>query len=96
MAGHDKDFVWPYYFAKRPLDAKRIKIRTGDQFSPQDKQYIRGLGAAYGVKDADTRAFAKLNYVEVIDVHSDEMARAVYERGLNLENTRKLLKQGRA
>ena len=94
MAGHDKEFVWPYYFAKRPLQAARLTLRAGDQFPLQDKTYIRGLGPAFGIKDADRKPFSELDYVEMVNVQSTEMAKSIRERGLNLQDAKKLVSQG--
>ena len=94
MAGHESEFMWPYYFATRPLKAKRIQIKVGDQFVLQDKNYIRGLGSAYGVKDAFACPFSELDYVEILNVKSPEMAKAISERNLNNERAREFVKQG--
>jgi hypothetical protein len=94
VAGHENEFVWPYYFATRPLKAKRIQIKIGDQFVLQDKNYIRGLGSAYGVTNPFGCPFSDLDYVEILNVRSPEMAKAIGERNLNSERARDFVKQG--
>ena len=91
MPRPDAEFAWPVYFAKRPLVAKRITLQAGQMFPLQDKGYIRGLGAAYGVPDAATRPFSELDYVDMLNVRTDEMAKAIQDNGLNLTAAKKLL-----
>ena len=90
------DLSWPLYFAKRPLQAKRIALKRGDVFPIQSKSYVRGLAAAYGLSDADRVPFGSLDYVETVDVRTQETAVHVIERGLNVEQTRRLLSGGTA
>jgi hypothetical protein len=56
------------YFARRPLTSRNIELRVGEQFPLQAKGQIKALGRAFGVLDADRRAFHELNYVGVLIV----------------------------
>ena len=88
------DLAWPLYFAKRPLTAKRITLKKGEPFPIQDKGYIRGLAAAFGVPNADRVRFSELDYVEMVDVQSLEKGRHILERGLTAEQARKVMTGG--
>lgn len=91
-------WVYPLYFANEALDNARFPIKAGRPFPFQDKFFIRGLGRAYGVKDADTRPFADLPYVTVLNVHGQEVAREIINSGLTLDQAKALVepaKKGR-
>lgn len=62
-AGDDK---FPLYFARQALRAARVELDVGQQFEHQNKPYIRGLGAAFGVERADVRPFHTLRYCGVL------------------------------
>lgn len=83
---------WPLFFAKRPLKARNLTIRVGEPFPFQDIRVIQGYGAAYGVPDAHTKSASELDYVEVIDVHDQELARHVMQQRLTAPVVNKLLK----
>ena len=84
-------FMWPLYFARKALKAPRLTLEAGQIFPLQDKNYIRGLAAIYGLKGADQMGFADLPYVEVLNVHSEEFARQVREQGLRYGQAKKLV-----
>lgn len=88
------EYVWPMYFATRALDAPRLKLNAGDPFPLQDKFSIRGLGRSFGVPEADRLPFSDLPYVTTLNVHSEEMARAIRDQGLDLKRARKLVERG--
>jgi hypothetical protein len=89
-----EQWIWPLYFAAMPLKAKRVTLKKGQMFPQQSKPYIRGLGSAYGVSDAETRAFHELPYVKVLNVGTEEAAKQVIERGLDFDGAKKLTEQG--
>lgn len=82
---------WPMHFAARALDARRLKLAVGDPFPLQDRNVIRGYGAAYGVADAATKPWSELGYVVTVDVASEEMAKRIRETNLKLKDVRALL-----
>lgn len=86
-----QDFTWPMYFAKRDLNAPRVKLRKGQAFEMQDKSYIRGLGEAFGVPDAWTRPWHELPYVQVLNVSDDGMLTSIKERGLDFTQAKRLM-----
>lgn len=97
MPSDRPDMTWPMYFAKVACDGKgKVRFRDGDPFPIQDKAYIRGIGASFGCKDSWARSFGDLPYVEVLNVYSDTMARHISERGLTLEQARRLVRNGEA
>jgi hypothetical protein len=83
--------VWPMYFAAKPLSGSRRSYQVGDAFEQQTKDYVRGLGEAYGVKDASTRPFAKLPYCTVLNVRSRALADEIATRGLGIKEAAKLV-----
>ena len=85
------DWGWPMYFAKRPLTTGKVQYRKGDAFQLQDKGYIRGLGIAYGVLDADVVPFASLPYVETVNVRDRRNMYQVLQTGLNADAAKKLV-----
>ena len=88
----DQELAWPIYYAKRDLDARRVQLKAGDLFPLQNKAYIRGLGPSYLVDDADRRPFASLDYVETLNVGSEEMARMIQQQGLKLPEAKRSLR----
>jgi hypothetical protein len=62
----DNEGVVPIYFARRPLLARNVELRVGEQFPYQAKDQIRALGRSFGVLDAERRAFHELPYVGVL------------------------------
>jgi len=87
-----KSDVWPIYFCTKPLDAARVQLRKGQPFPIQSKHYIRGLGRAYGVPDAETRDFGELPYVAVLNVQNEGNARNIIERGMSLDEAKKYVR----
>jgi hypothetical protein len=83
--------VWPMYFAAKPLPGKRRSYQVGDAFEIQTKEFVRGLGEAYGVKDALTRPFSQLEYCTVLNVRSPRNARDIATRGLRVKEAAKLV-----
>ena len=77
------------YFARRPLEARRLRLARGDQFPIQEKQYIRNLALAYGLRDGTE--FHQLDYVDTVDVHTEEFAKMIRDRQLNLKDARRLV-----
>lgn len=82
--------MWPIYFATKALKARRVALEVGQPFPYQEKHYIRGLGRAYGVANADELGFGELPYVGVLNAHSPELARNILKQGLSLEEASKL------
>ena len=80
---------WPMYFAKRPLEARRMRLTKGDQFPIQEKQYIRNLALAYGLTDGTP--FHQLDYVEALDVQTEYNAKLIRDRQLTLKDARRLV-----
>ena len=87
--------MWPVYYCSKPLKAARIVLKKGQPFPLQSKPVIRGLGRAFGVENADKIPFGDLPYVSVLNVGTEEAARHLMERGLELDEAQKLLKEGR-
>ena len=97
MASGRPDMTWPMYFAKVACDGKgKVRFRDGDPFPIQDKSYIRGIGSSLGCKESWALSFGELPYVEILNVYSETMARHISERGLNLEQARRLVRNGEA
>jgi len=97
MASTRPDMTWPMYFARVVCDGKgKVRFREGDPFPIQDKAYIRGIGASFGCKNSWALSFGELPYVEVLNVYSNQMARHISERGLTLEQARRLVRNGEA
>ena len=86
-----QSFMWPLYFATKALNAQRLALKKGQPFPIQDKFYIRGLGRAFGVTDADTRPFGDLPYVGVLNVQTEDCARHIMDRGMLYEDAQKLV-----
>ena len=87
-------FTWPVYFATKPLKAARMSLKKGQAFPIQEKHYIRGLGRAYGVANAETLGFTDLPYVAVVNVQTEDMARHIIDRGVPLDDAHKLVEAG--
>lgn len=85
------EVYWPLYFARRALVSERMSVRAGDPFPLQGKPQIRGLGPAYGVMDADRRAFHQLPYVRALNVKSEAMGRYILQTGLTYDEAVALL-----
>jgi hypothetical protein len=85
------DLAWPMYFITKPLVGKRVTYKAGDMAEIQTKDYVRALGPAFGVKDADRMPFAKLPYVKVLNVCSAERLGQIKQQGLNYEQARKIV-----
>lgn len=87
------DMAWPFYFAKRDLTARRVTYKAGEPFQIQEKGYIRGLAAAYGLDSgkADRMPFSELPYVVTLNVRSQEMAKHIQEHGLTYKQAEKLV-----
>jgi hypothetical protein len=85
------DMAWPLYFAKRPIRGARISIEKGQLFPLQDKAFIKGVGGAAGCKDSWARHFADLPYVETLNVHTEALARAIHDQGLDIGKARELV-----
>lgn len=90
--------MFPVYFATQDIDGKRLHVKAGQPFPPymQTKGALRGLGPALGVPDADTRPFADLPYVTVIDAHTADAAAQVCELNLPLPEATKRLRGKKA
>lgn len=84
---------WPMFFAAKPLDAKRVKLKQGEQFPWQDKGIIRGLSKAYGFPEggATLFPFASLPFVLMLDVGSYELALQIAEQGLTYAQAKRLV-----
>ena len=85
------DWGWPMYFARLALKSGKVPYRKGDMFQMQDKGYIRGLGIAYGVLDADVVPFASLPYVETVNVRDRRTMYQVIQQGMNADAAKKLV-----
>lgn len=85
------DLAWPMYFLTKPLVGKRVSYKAGDLAEIQTKDYLRALGPAYGVKDADRMPFSTLPYVKVLNVCSAERMAQIKQQGLSYEQARKLV-----
>lgn len=85
------DLAWPLYFAAKPLKTAKTVIQKGEAFVIQAKDYIRGLGTAYGVTDAWTRPFGDLPYVRVLNVRSKQTASLITQQGLGYDQAAKLV-----
>lgn len=90
---HPQIGSWPCYFATRPCRAPKLVMDAGDPFPMQDKQIIRGYGAAFGCPNADALPFSELPYVTVLDVGSEDIARRIREQGIKLKDAQRLLKR---
>jgi hypothetical protein len=88
------DMAWPMYFAAKPLTKGKVTYRKGDAFQLQDKGYIRGLGIAYGVPDADRLPFGSLPYVETVNVRDRRNMYQIIQTGMNADAARKLVSGG--
>ena len=89
----DTHIGWPMYFAAKPLDAKKVKLKAGEPFPWQDKAIIRGLSKAYEFPQGANSlfSFADLPFVRVLDVGTVQMAQQILERGLTFDQAKKLL-----
>jgi hypothetical protein len=91
----NKDFeIWPLYFAKKALDAKRVKFKEGQPFPLQDKFTIRGYARAYGVENGDAVPFGELPYVQVLNVGAEDVAKHILDRNLSFRDAKKLVSNG--
>jgi len=89
-----QNFVWPLYFATKPLKAARMTLKKGQAFPIQDKFFIRGLGRAYGVANADSLPFDELPYVEVVNVQTEDSARNIVSQGLGIDEAKRMVGGG--
>lgn len=89
-----QSFVWPLYFATKSLKSARVNIRKGQVFPIQDKHYLRGLGRAYGVENADKLTIPELPYVAVLNVGGEAEARQILDRKLTLDEAKTVLQAG--
>jgi len=82
--------TWPMHFAKKDIGGK-LAIKKGDLFPIQDKQTIKGLGAAAGCPNSWKMRFHELPYVETIDVRTRDIEQQIKDQGLSLTEARRLL-----
>ena len=85
------DTGWPLYFAACDIVTDKVAIKKGQLFPWQDKQVIKGLGAAAGCADSWQRAFADLPYVAVLDVKTMLLGESISGRKLTLDAAKKLV-----
>jgi hypothetical protein len=82
------------HFSTRDLKSRNVKLTKGCPFPSQDRDAIRGLGAAFGVTDSLTKRLVELPYVTSVVIPDHEYAAKVIRDKIPLTTVLKALKNG--